>query len=181
MWQMRRAEWKEDVAARAAHNLIIASSELPDRLEPGLDFRRFHIVCDTVDFDRSPTSGTGRGGTPGWLQKASCRRGDGRDAVILGLGISDRPEPLNNFDVPLEYSGRVLNVATHGGVEYMLYAEQPLTGLIPVAQPTPEMVMTTTPDGHRGYAMQWFLFAAMAIIFYVIALRRRVLEIKNSG
>src|SRR3546814_5342818 len=92
----------------------------------------------------------------------SCVRRPGDDRVTIGLGITERPERALPRGTANSYTGRVLHSGTESANQYILYAEQPPTGLIPVAQPTPEMANTTTPEGHRGYAMQWFLFAATA-------------------
>ena len=32
------------------------------------------------------------------------------------------------------------------------------------------------PNNHRSYAVQWFLFAAVASIIYALALRKRINE-----
>jgi cytochrome oxidase assembly protein ShyY1 len=42
-------------------------------------------------------------------------------------------------------------------------------GLSPSRAPDPSSV----PDNHLAYAVQWFAFAAMAIVIYAFALRRR--------
>lgn len=173
VWQLRRAEWKEALLARAAQNLIEPAVDLPARLPPGLDYRRFRAVCERLVFDRGPTAGVGRSGTPGWLQKASCVRGNGNDPVTIGLGITERPDRLVPTVPEHVFWGRLLHRGTETGNDYILFSERPLTGLIPVAQPTPEMAATTTPQGHRGYAIQWFLFAITAIVIYILALWRR--------
>lgn len=173
LWQLRRAEWKEDLVARAAQNLILPAVDLPGKLPPGLDYRRFRVVCERLVFDRGPTAGVARGGSSGWLQKATCIRGAEQDQVTIGLGITERPDRVTPSDTGNVFWGRVLHRGTEVENDYILYAERPLTGLIPVAQPTPEMANTTTPAGHRGYAMQWFLFAGVAIVIYILALRMR--------
>ncbi len=173
IWQLRRAEWKEALIARAARNLIEPAVDLPERLRPGLDYRRFRAECERLVFDRGPTAGRGRTGTPGWLQKATCVRASGHDPVIIGLGITERPDRLIPPEVDHVFWGRVLHRGTRIENDYVLYAERPVAGLIPVAQPTPEMMNTTTPEGHRGYAAQWFLFAGAALVIYVLALAKR--------
>ena len=180
MWQLHRAEWKEQLIARAAENIMLSAVDLPGQLPDGLDYRRFRVVCDRLVFDRGPTAGTGRGGMSGWLQKATCIRGHGQDPVMIGLGITERPDKLSPADVSGIFWGRVLHTGTEAENNYILYAERPLTGLIPVAQPTPDMARTTTPEGHRGYAAQWFLFACAALLIYALALRRRWLTREQS-
>jgi surfeit locus 1 family protein len=42
-------------------------------------------------------------------------------------------------------------------------------GLQPSALPTIESI----PNNHRLYAVQWFLFALIAVVIYVLAVRKR--------
>ena len=52
----------------------------------------------------------------------------------------------------------------------MLVADQPATGLRASAKPSPD----TVPNNHVSYAVQWFLFAAAALVIYVLALRKKL-------
>jgi cytochrome oxidase assembly protein ShyY1 len=52
----------------------------------------------------------------------------------------------------------------------MLVADQPASGLQPSAPPS----IADIPNNHMAYAVQWFLFAATALVVYGIALRRRL-------
>ena len=45
-----------------------------------------------------------------------------------------------------------------------------LGGLQPSAPPA----LASIPNSHRGYAVQWFLFAAIAALIYGLALRQRL-------
>ena len=51
----------------------------------------------------------------------------------------------------------------------MIVSDTPAPGLKPTAQPNPADI----PNNHFSYAVQWFLFAGVATIIYIIALRRR--------
>jgi surfeit locus 1 family protein len=51
----------------------------------------------------------------------------------------------------------------------MLVSDRPAPGLTANAPPDPASV----PNNHLAYAVQWFLFAAVAVVVYVVALRRR--------
>jgi surfeit locus 1 family protein len=51
----------------------------------------------------------------------------------------------------------------------MLVATQPAAGLEPSAPPS----IIDVPNNHLAYAVQWFLFAGIAAIIYLLALRRR--------
>ncbi len=52
-----------------------------------------------------------------------------------------------------------------------------LAGLEASAPPSP----ATIPNNHRSYAVQWFLFAAIALIIFILALRRREAQNGEAG
>jgi cytochrome oxidase assembly protein ShyY1 len=47
-------------------------------------------------------------------------------------------------------------------------------GLEPSAPPSLDSVVSVTPAGHRFYAFQWFAFAAIALLIYILAVRKRL-------
>ena len=51
-----------------------------------------------------------------------------------------------------------------------LVADPPLGGLAANAAPDPSEI----PNNHLAYAVQWFLFAATALIIYAVAVWRRL-------
>lgn len=53
--------------------------------------------------------------------------------------------------------------------QMMLVAEPPLAGLSPNPRADPDKI----PNNHLAYAGQWFFFAAVAAVIYILALRRR--------
>ena len=50
-----------------------------------------------------------------------------------------------------------------------LVAAPPQAGLAQLALPDPRDL----PNNHLSYAVQWFLFAATALVIYVLALRKK--------
>ena len=52
----------------------------------------------------------------------------------------------------------------------MLVADTPPPGLAANAGPD----LSSIPNNHFAYAIQWFCFAATALIIYVLAVRRRL-------
>jgi cytochrome oxidase assembly protein ShyY1 len=46
------------------------------------------------------------------------------------------------------------------------------SGLEPSAPPS----IRTIPNNHRSYALQWFSFAAIALVIYGLAVRKRMKE-----
>ena len=57
----------------------------------------------------------------------------------------------------------------HEAQQLMLVADTPPPGLNPNGEPD----LSTVPNNHLAYAWQWFFFAAIATVIYVLALRRR--------
>ena len=56
-----------------------------------------------------------------------------------------------------------------GATPLLLVLEAAVPGLEPSVPPSIEMI----PNNHRSYAAQWFIFAAIAAIIYLLALRKR--------
>jgi surfeit locus 1 family protein len=65
---------------------------------------------------------------------------------LLALAVDHRPAPM------------------------MVVADTPPPGLSRNAAPDPDAI----PNNHLAYGVQWFFFAAVALVIYVVALRRRV-------
>ena len=60
-------------------------------------------------------------------------------------------------------------IAPDSRTRVRLVAASAPRGLEPVAPPSLESI----PNNHRFYAIQWFLFAAIAAVIYFLALRQR--------
>lgn len=165
LWQLRRAEWKADLIARygRAHAM---SSDVPwPRTDDAMEhsqFRWSRFTCDRVIGMRSG-AGTSAAGQKGWRHTARCAiDGGGEGEVALGWSSEPRPPRWQGGEV----SGTIGPGGDDGGV---LYAAQVAPGLQPLAPPDPNDL----PNNHLMYAVQWFLFAAIALVIYVLALRRR--------
>jgi surfeit locus 1 family protein len=65
--------------------------------------------------------------------------------------------------------GRVRARPRRRALDWHIVAEPPLGGLEPNARPNPREIA----NNHWSYAIQWFAFAATALIIYLLALRRR--------
>jgi cytochrome oxidase assembly protein ShyY1 len=44
----------------------------------------------------------------------------------------------------------------------------------PGLQPSSPPSLETIPNNHRSYAVQWFLFALIALVIYALAVRKRL-------
>ena len=77
------------------------------------------------------------------------------------LGWSRNPE------VPVWSGGTVIGIIAPGP---RLVADPPLAGLQANARPDP----ADLPNNHLSYAVQWFLFAGVALVIYALAVRKRL-------
>lgn len=160
-WQLGRSEEKAALIAR--YEVVTGKPDavaFPFREDAvaGALYRRSQVDCDAV---LSITAGNGirADGTKGWAHRAMCRTAEGQEATIA-LGFSNSPQ------FPDWRGGIVRGVVAPGP---RLVADPPQAGLEPLAKPDPGDL----PNNHLAYAMQWFLFAATALVIYALALRRR--------
>jgi surfeit locus 1 family protein len=57
-----------------------------------------------------------------------------------------------------------------------LVADSAPPGLQPSKVPDAASASAVTPAGHRGYAATWFALAAIALVIYALAMRKRLRE-----
>lgn len=110
----------------------------------------------------SPQAGRNVSGQTGWIQVASCEMRKGYPAQIV-MGWTTRPAPV-------KWAGGEVTGTYVPGKGSVIVADPPLAGLQPNAKPDPRDI----PNNHLAYAVQWFLFAGVALIIYTIALRKRL-------
>ena len=107
----------------------------------------------------------------GWVQVAVCLTpGGAQPQVVLGWSTQSAPVAWSGGLV----TGIYLAKGTPGGV---VIADPPLANLAANARPDPADV----PNNHLAYAVQWFLFAATALIIYGLALRKRLAAAAQHG
>lgn len=164
VWQLQRRDWKEGLIARfqAAQTM---SSDVPWPNDPShyeqALFRHTRIMCDRVT-GSSAIAGRSAEGYSGWAQVAHCEL-DGGGAADVALGWTRDPAPI------AWTGGEVLGFVAPAGENVRLVASPPHAGLAPLAHPDPQDL----PNNHLSYAVQWFFFAATAVVIYWLALRRR--------
>jgi surfeit locus 1 family protein len=170
LWQLLdRLPAKEAYLAQLAGNPAKPPVAFPAVPDDRLLFRRAHLEC------RPPVTVARAGaGNAGYRQIATCAGGEQvqlgttRDplrTVAWGGGavtgwISHAPDAT-----PL--IARLF--AAPKAQQLLLVAERPVAGLTANRQPDIGQV----PNNHLAYGVQWFLFAGMAAVIYVLALRRR--------
>ncbi|MBH9538661.1 SURF1 family protein [Novosphingopyxis sp. YJ-S2-01] len=165
IWQLQRKAEKEALLASyaAAENQPPVSwqASLPPA-EPKL-YRRSSVNCIGV-VGWQTVAGRSVDGEAGFAQIAECRTGgmEGPGAKVA-VGWTERPEQ------PKWTGGIVDGVIAPFGKEIKLVSDSAVPGTKPLAPPSLEDV----PNNHLSYAVQWFLFAAIAALIYVLALRRK--------
>jgi surfeit locus 1 family protein len=166
-WQLQRAEEKEALLARyaAAQGLPpIAFPTIPIADDDLPLFRRATGHCLRV-LSRRTSAGTNRTGETGFLHIADCGSGVEGPGMAVELGWSKDPNAGAGWK-----GGEVSGIIAPDRRSRMrLVSSTGLGGLEPAAPPSPD----TIPNNHLSYAIQWFLFAALAGLIYWLALRKR--------
>jgi len=180
IWQHGRALQKEAALAVWRANMGLPATAYPAQnpADEALLFRRLSANCLRV-VDWQTIGGRSAAGAPGWRHIASCATGAEGPGFLVDVGVSREP------NIAVEWAGGpVRGLATHepdarpwvarlgehaSPLRLMIVAEAAAPGLQPSAPPDPASV----PNNHRAYMVQWFLFAAIAAIIYVLALRKR--------
>lgn len=164
LWQLQRMDEKEALVTRYGRALTLSSSVPWPRAEADYGGRLYrHATVDCAEVRSiEAMAGRSRDGRTGWAQIADCRLADGSNAVVA-IGWSSEPRP------PQWSGGKVEGVIGPAGKGIRLVAGKPEAGLEPLAPPDP----ANLPNNHLSYAVQWFLFAATALIIYALALRKR--------
>jgi surfeit locus 1 family protein len=165
-WQLQRRDQKLallDKLAAAQHLPPIAWPNAPSSAEPPL-YRAATGNCLSVSGFRT-AAGQNRDGDPGFLVIADCRVGAEGPGMAVELGWSKNPNAGHDYK-----GGLVSGIIAPDSVSRMrLVAADPGPGLMASAAPSPDSI----PNNHLSYAIQWFLFAAIAAVIYVLALRKR--------
>lgn len=164
-WQLQRAEWKEGLLAtyeEAADKPAIAYPAVPDEDNPPY-FRESSLNCLEV-LDWRSTSGRSFEGQSGWAHIATCKTSSEGPGAQIVAGWSTKP------DDPEWKGGKVDGIIAPDTKHIVrLVVDEPIPGLQKSLPPSTEDI----PNNHLVYAVQWFLFAFIALAIFVIALRGR--------
>lgn len=161
-WQLERKAEKEALIARyvaaQADQAVLPLGAMPP--DDALLFRRAMVPCGKVTAWLK-MAGVNAGGESGIAHVATCATGD----IVLGWS-----RDLHTVDWA---GGTVIGVLAPGsGGKVRLIADPPLAGLQASARPDPRDI----PNNHLSYAVQWFLFAGVALVIYALALWKRLRE-----
>lgn len=165
VWQVQRMNWKEallDEYSDAAERPPVAWPAVPEPDDLPL-YRKSSVNCLTVTGWRS-TSGRNARGQSGWVHVASCSTGAEGPGAQVVVGWSARPQS------PVWTGGPIRGLIAPDSVHLVrLIAAPAISGLEAVQPPSPEDI----PNNHWAYAIQWFLFAGIAAVIYIMAVIRR--------
>jgi len=168
-WQLDRMQEKEALLERYAAASTQSSkvewptdeTQVADRL-----YRRSGLVCASVS-SVSSTAGKNASEQSGLAVTATCLAPGGVPAKVV-LGWSNEPKPV------AWTGGEVTGIIAPGP---RLVADPPLVGLEASAAPDPSEL----PNNHFAYAVQWFLFALVALVIYALAVRKRLARGGEEG
>lgn len=180
-WQLDRRAEKQALLSLYAANMAkgpVAFQPLgpvPDALM----FRTSSAMCLKVTGWRTEAGRSAKGGS-GYRWIAECSVGAEGPGILADMGVTRNPK-LKPTWAGGQVRGRITTEPSHqslfsklGGetevLRPMLVSATPAPGLDASAMPSPDEV----PNNHLAYAVQWFLFAGVAALIYLIALRRRM-------
>ena len=169
LWQLLiRAPQKEEIIHRyeAAQDLppiIFPTEPVSDNVLPL--YRHATGTCLRV-IGRRTAAGQNGAGEPGFVHIVDCATGAEGPGMSVELGWSKDP------NAKVAWNGGLVSgiIAPDSKMRMRLVAASAPPGLQPSAPPSLE----TIPNNHRSYAMQWFAFAAIALVIYGLAVAKRL-------
>ena len=162
-WQLERLAWKEALIARYSAAQADTSAHPWPSDRAALSYSRVSSECAKV-LSQSAVAGENARHQSGWAPQADCLMTGGARAKVR-LGWANRPAAVAWAGGAV--AGTLL-LQQDGAVA--IVADPPLAGLAANARPDPRNL----PNNHFSYAVQWFRFAATAVVIYGLALRKRL-------
>lgn len=179
-WQLQRRSEKEALLKQYAANITqpaIAFPSIP--VDDSLLFRRASGMClEAVSW--SERSGRNAAGGSGWRQIAQCRTGAEGPGMAVQVGVARSAGGKPDWK-----GGEVHGYITHAPDDQPLIlslfgTSRPKT-LMLVSDTTPPGLdanpgpdLSAVPNNHLAYAVQWFIFAAIAGLIYGLAVYWRI-------
>lgn len=181
IWQLERKQQKEALIGQLATNFD----------KPAIAFPRFPVGDENL-FRRAtayclePLSWALVGaGKRGFRLIATCRTGAEGPGLLVDMGTTHDPK-----FTPQWKGGEVAGTITHAPDSRPLLANlfgkpPPKTLMLvsdtaaPGLEPDEKPDLGSVPNNHLAYAVQWFLFAAVAAVIYLLALRWRAKRVRT--
>jgi hypothetical protein len=169
VWQLQRARWKDGLIAQYARAQTLPPIAWPTMAPKDDDlplFRHATGICLRVVGKRA-VAGHNLSDEPGYSQIVDCTTGG-----LEGPGMSVEVGWSKNPNVPIAWRGGPVSgvVAPDRRSRIRLVAATPAPGLEKSAPPSTDSIS----NNHKFYAVQWFSFAAIALIIYGFAVRKRL-------
>ncbi len=175
LWQLViRKPQKEAALAQLAANPAKPEIAFPRLPDDQLLFRKAHGYC--VQPVSSRLTGAG---SAGFRFIVECRTGGAEGpGMLVQLGTTRDPlaRPVwkggavrGSISHAPDGRSMLASMFDHSPKRLLLVADTPAPGLAPNAAPD----LSSVPNNHLAYGVQWFLFAAVASVIYVLALRWR--------
>ncbi|OQW78193.1 MAG: hypothetical protein BVN32_07010 [Proteobacteria bacterium ST_bin14] len=181
-WQLfDRLPKKEAFLAQLATNParpLVAFPSIPT--DKSLLYRRTSAFC--LEPTSWKTEGAGRFG---WRYIAQCRTGAEGPGFAVEMGISRDPnakpiwrggEVVGTIALAPAKRSLIGNLFTTAPDMLMIVADSPPPGFTRARRPS----LDSIPNNHLAYGVQWFVFAAIALGIYALALRRRWRDTPNA-
>lgn len=175
LWQLLvRLPEKEAQLAQLAGNPTRPAVAFPALPDDRLLFRRSSAMClEVVGITRAGA------GAAGYRLVADCRTGAEGPGIKVQLGTTRDPRKTVAWGggavsgwishAP-DATPMIAKLFRHAPQQMLLVADRPVGGLSANTRPDIGIV----PNNHLAYAGQWFFFALVAAVIYVIAVRRRM-------
>ena len=168
VWQLQRAQWKDRLLAQysQAEKLPpIAWPSVPPKDDQLPLFRSATGVCLRTIGGRA-VAGENRAGEPGFAHIIDCATGAEGPGMSVEVGWSKNP------NAKVTWAGGPVSgtIGPDRRTRMRLVAASAPPGLEPSAPPS----LSSIPNNHRNYALQWFAFAAIALVIYALAVRKRL-------
>jgi cytochrome oxidase assembly protein ShyY1 len=168
IWQLSRAREKDALLEQlaAAKDLPPISYPTGPLPEDQLPLFRYATGMCLQPVSKRLTAGRNAQGETGYSHIVDCRTGAEGPGLSVDIGWSRNP------NIQVNWPGGAVSgvIAPDSRMRMRLVAATAAPGLQPSAPPTIEQI----PNNHRSYAVQWFLFAALAAGIYLLALRKRL-------
>jgi hypothetical protein len=165
IWQLQRAQWKERLVANALdparRPALDFDADPPRPLPPGSPSR---ITCTPVGAP-APRAGQNLRGQTGYRYLLGCRAAPSQLIVTVDIGWSPNPALKPALGARTSFTGTAHEEA---GLP-VLTAREAVAPL----QPSKPTSSEDLPNNHLLYALQWFFFAAAAVVIYLVALNKR--------
>lgn len=180
LWQLDRRGEKEALIAQLSANRDLPPLAYPAQVPVATEamFRKSRVTCLRVTSWRV-TGGATPTGQGGYRHIAECATSAAGPGVLIDMGVAANPAfkpdwrggTVDGLITTEPNQSSIIGKAfgSTPPLRPMLVADVPAPGLAASAPPSTAGIS----NNHLAYAVQWFLFAAVALVIYGVALTRR--------